>query len=489
MTANSPSSVAESASSTIDPDAQARRANDGELSAGFPSDLTIDEVAVDGLLTAEELAAAAEFDENLDDGTLYAKYRRLTAEQAALRRVATLVARGVAPLEIFGAVAEEMRRCVPADTAGLWRFESDREITIVAAAADPAALARWPVGTRTPVDGDTIATLVQRSGRPARIDSYDNVAGPIAARVRAVGVRAAVAVPIIVDGRVWGLAAVGSRQPGPMPADTEGHISRFAELIATALVAGYRDEQNRQLLAEASRRSNLLDALLEGRAFDEWGLWQVAGDLRLPFNGPFVVIAAHIPTAGDEPLAEVESKLRSLDIFSAWRLLPDLQVGVVHVASNRQLDRVVALMSRMTTVRVGVSAAFKDLRDTPRALHVARVMLRGPTDSTSSVAVFDGSLLATAAVSAPEAMIQTVGAALAGFANLPDYDRELLLETFRVWQDNDASVGGTAEVLHCHPNTVRHRLRRIEKHTGRSLSRPRDVAELCLAFEVHRRLM
>ena len=104
----------------------------------------------------------------------------------------------------------------------------------MAAAADPEALARWPVGTRTPVDGNTLATLVQRSGRPARIDSYDNVAGPIAARVRAVGVRAAVGVPIIVDGRVWGLAAVGSLQPGPMPADTEVHIGRFAELIATA---------------------------------------------------------------------------------------------------------------------------------------------------------------------------------------------------------------------------------------------------------------
>jgi sugar diacid utilization regulator len=487
MTADSTSWVAESASSTIDPDARARRASDGELSAGFQSDLAIDQDAVDGLLTVEEFAA--EFDENLDDVTLYAEYRRLAAEQAALRRVATLVARGVEPAEVFGAVADEMRRCVPADTAGLWRFESDREITLVAVAADPEVLARWPVGTRTPVEGDTIATLVQRTGRPARLDSYDNVAGPIAARVREVGVHAVVAVPIIVDGRVWGMAAVGSLQPGPMPADTEVHISRFAELIATALVAGYRDEQNRQLIAEASQRSNLIDALLEGRAFDEWTLRDLAGHLRLPITGPFVVVAAHIPTVGDEPLPEIESKLRSLDIFSAWRLQPDVQVGIVHVESDRKLDRVVALVSRMTTARVGVSAAFKDLRDTPRALHVARVMLRGPTDSTSSVAVFDGSILATAAVSAPEAMVKTVGAALDGFGDLPDADRELLFETFRVWQDNDASVRGAAEVLICHPNTVRHRLRRIEQHTGRSLSRPRDVAELCLAFEVHRRLM
>jgi sugar diacid utilization regulator len=486
MTANSPGSGAESASSTTDPDAQARRANDGELSA-LQSDVTIDQVAADGGFAAE--FPNERFDKSVDSTQLYAEYRRLVAEQAALRRVATLVARGVGSLEVFGAVAEEMRRCVPADTAGLWRFGTDGEITIVAAAADPAALAGWPVGTRTPLESNTIAMLVQRSGRAARMDSYDNVAGPIAARVRAVGVRAAVGVPIFVDGRVWGLAAVGSVQRGPMPADTEVRIGRFAELIATAVVAGYRDEQNRQLLAEGSQRANLIDALLEGRAFDEWSLREVAGRLRLPINGPFVVVAAQAATVGDEPLRAIESKLRSLDIFSVWRRLPDVQVGIVHVTSDQILGVVVALMSRTTTARVGVSAAFKDLRDTPQALHVARMMLRGPIDSTCSVAVFDGSILATAAVSAPQVMVQTVGAALDGFGDLADGEREMLFETFRVWQDTEGSVGGAADILFCHPNTVRHRLRRIEKRTGRSLSRPRDVAELCLAFEVHRRLM
>jgi hypothetical protein len=488
MTANSRSSDAESASSTIDPDAQATRANDGELSAGLQSEVTIDEDAVDGPLTAEEPADGRPH-ESVDSAQLYAKYRRLAAEQAALRRVATLVARGVEPSEVFDAVTNEMCRCLLAETAGLWRYEATGEITIVAAAYHPAAPVKWPVGTRTPVEGNTIAAVVQRTGQPARIDSYANVAGTLAARVRAVGIRAAVGVPVIVDGGVWGLAAVGSVRPGPMPADTELRIGRFAELIAAAPVAGYREEQKRQLLAEGSHRLSLVDALLEGRAFDEWSLREVAGHLRLPINGPFVVVAAHVPIGGDEPLPEIESKLRSLDIFSAWRLLPDVQVGIVHVASDQKLDRVVALLARMTTVRVGVSAAFGDLRDTPQALHIARVMLRGPTDSTSSVAVFDGSILATAAVSAPEVMVKSVGAALDPFTDLPDEDREMLFETFRVWQDTDASVGGAAAVLFCHPNTVRHRLRRIEKHTGRSLSRPRDVAELCLAFEVHRRLM
>jgi sugar diacid utilization regulator len=487
MTANSPSSVAESASSTIDPDAQAIRANDSELSAGFQSDLTIDEGAVDGLLTAEE--AAAEFDENLDDAKLYAQYRRLAAEQAALRRLATLVAQGVEPMEVFGAVADEMRRSLNAFTAGLWRYEPGGEITMVGAAAEPMALAKWPVGSRTPLDGHTLATMVQRSGRPARIDNYDNVAGSVAARVRAVGVRAAVGVPVIVDGRVWGLAAVGSVGPGGMPADTEDRISSFAELVATALVAGHRDEQKRQLFDDTARRSLLVDALLEGRALDDHNLCEVAGHLRLPKDGPFVVIAAEVPAVCSEPLANIESKLRSLDVHSAWRLLPDLQEGIANVTSDQRLHAIVSLMSRTTTARVGISAVYENLRDTPQALHVARMMLRGPTDSASSVAMFDGSILSTAAVSAPEVMVQTVGAALDCFGDLADEDREMLFKTFRVWQDTDSSVTAAADRLYCHPNTVRHRLRRIEKRTGRSLSRPRDLAELCLAFEVYRRLM
>ena len=175
---------------------------------------------MDELLTADE-HLVGQLDESLDDVGLSAEYRRLVEEQAAVRRVGTLVARGGEPSEVVGAVAEEMRRCVGAITAGLWRFETSGEITLVAAAADPAALAKWPVGTRTPIEGNTLATVVQRTGLPARIDSYENIAGSVAARVRAVGVRAAVGVPIIVDGSVRGLAAVGSAEPGPMPADTE----------------------------------------------------------------------------------------------------------------------------------------------------------------------------------------------------------------------------------------------------------------------------
>ena len=443
---------------------------------------------MDELVTAGEVAVG-QLDPSLDNAQLYTEYRRLAEEQAALRRLAMLVARGVEPSEVFDAVTDEMRRCMNVFTAGLWRYEESGEITMVGAAAHPRALVTWPLGTRTPIEGETIAAMVQRTGRPARMDSYKNIAGPLAARVRAVGIHAAVGAPVIVDGRVWGLVAVGSIDDGPMPADTEVRISGFAELIGTALVAGYRDEQKRQVLDDTSRRSALIDSVLEGRVFDDCSLSEVAGHLRLPRDGPFVVIAAEVRSGCTEPLPLIESKLRSLDVYSAWRLLPDWHVGIVHLLSERLFDKVVALLSRSAIDRVGVSARFNDLRETPQALHFAKVTLRGPRDHASPVAVFDGSILATAALAAPDVMVKSACAALDAFADLSDDEREVLFETFRAWQETDASVAVTAERLSCHPNTVRYRLRRIEKRTGRSLSRPRDVAELCLALEVRRRLI
>ena len=191
---------------------------------------------------------------------------------------------------------------MPADCAGLWRYETSGEITLVAAAyLSASAAATWPVGTRTPIAGNTLASMVQRTVGPARMDTYENAAGVLATHVRAVGIRAAVGVPVIVDGRVWGLAAVGSGRPGPMPAHIEVRISGFAELVASVVVAGYRDEQKRQLLSEASQRPFLIDSLLEGRAVDRWSLCEMASHLRLPADGPFVVIVAEGPAVTRTP--------------------------------------------------------------------------------------------------------------------------------------------------------------------------------------------
>jgi hypothetical protein len=116
------------------------------------------------LNSADEPPLAGQLDEHLDDVALHTEYRRLVAEQAALRRLGTLVARGAEPSEVGRAVAEEMRRCLDAFTAGIWRFEPTGEVTLVAAAATPAALAEWPVGTRTSIEANTLATGVAGYG-------------------------------------------------------------------------------------------------------------------------------------------------------------------------------------------------------------------------------------------------------------------------------------------------------------------------------------
>jgi GAF domain-containing protein len=166
----------------------------------------------------------------------------LARQQAALRRVATLVARGVEPTELFKAVAEEMTRCVGAELT-VARYESDGYAVLLATNPDPNP--RVPIGVRVPLEGENLLTMVLESGRPARQDSneIDSATGPAVARVREMGVRHAVGAPIVVGGRVWGMAGVGSSKLEPPPPDTEERLGDFADLVATALVnAATRDD-------------------------------------------------------------------------------------------------------------------------------------------------------------------------------------------------------------------------------------------------------
>jgi PucR-like helix-turn-helix protein/diguanylate cyclase with GGDEF domain len=256
-----------------------------------------------------------------------------------------------------------------------------------------------------------------------------------------------------------------------------------------AMAAGYREEHARRLRGDQTERSTLIDSLLYGRVIEQWSIWEAADCLRLPSVGPYLVIAAEVAVPGADPLPNVEAKLRSLDVLSAWQALPDLHVGILHVRNDKHFGDALALLSRMATARVGVSARIDDLRDTAQALRYARMMLRGRAEAGLLVSVFDGSILASAAVSAPEVMVKLVGPTIDCFAGIGDQERDILFETFRVWVENDGSMQTAGELLFCHPNTVRYRLHRIERRTGRSLSNPRDLAELCLVFEVQRRLM
>jgi len=260
------------------------------------------------------------------------------------------------------------------------------------------------------------------------------------------------------------------------------------EKLTQAAVQGYRDETVRRAVAHETARAALVEALFEGRAGEQITLWEVAAMLRLPTRGPYVVVAADCANVGSPALPEIEAKLRSFDIESAWRLLPDVQLGLVHVSSAQKLAMLKHVLGRAAAARIGMSSRFSELSRVADGVTYARIALSSERPDGSLLAVFDADSLAIAAVSSPRVMKEITTTVLAGMSELDAHDRETLYTTFRRWSSCGGSVATTAEQLFCHPNTVRHRLKRIEKMTGKSLDHPRELAELCLAFEIDLRL-
>jgi signal transduction histidine kinase/PAS domain-containing protein len=166
---------------------------------------------------------------------------RLAEEQAALRRVATLVAEGAPPTAVFDAVAAETEGLLGADRVSLSRYEPDAEITVLAHRGSGAELV--PAGSRLSHEGDNVQEMVRSTERPARMENFDEAQGQIAEVQRAMGVRGVVAVPVVVDGRVWGVLGaswVGEESPA---VDTEERMAQFAGLLETAIAnADSRDQ-------------------------------------------------------------------------------------------------------------------------------------------------------------------------------------------------------------------------------------------------------
>jgi PAS domain S-box-containing protein len=156
--------------------------------------------------------------------------------QASLRRVATLVAQGVDPTQVFSAVAAELAQCLGVQHATLFRYESDGAFTLLAVRHE-AGLMSIAVGERFAPGGDNVAAMVYDTGRTARMDSLHNARGRLVGRIRQLGIRSGVGAPIIVDGRLWGVAIVGSARPEPLPPDTESRVEDFADLVATAIAS------------------------------------------------------------------------------------------------------------------------------------------------------------------------------------------------------------------------------------------------------------
>ena len=208
--------------------------------------------------------------------------RRLAEQEAALRRVATLVAEAARPAVLFAGIAEEVARIVDVSSVVIARYEADEAVVVASMKATG-----FPVHSRWPVDGPSLFASVLHTRRPARIDDYAQLPGQVAEAVRASGTQAALAVPIVVDGRVWGVITVARRvRRDPMPVfagsytgrlvlatesaeDTEARLSAFTELAATAISKADANDELRQLAEEQAALRRVATLVAEVAPPDE----------------------------------------------------------------------------------------------------------------------------------------------------------------------------------------------------------------------------
>jgi signal transduction histidine kinase len=245
------------------------------------------------------------------------EFRVLAEEHAALRRLATLVARGAPPEKVFAAAVEEVGRVLAVDLVSMGRYEPDRAMTFLTSWGTPGHFV--PIGRRLMLGGNNLNTIVFETGRSARIDSYDDASGPVGLAVREGGVRAAVGTPILVEGRLWGMMAAGSSGTERLPPDTEARLASFTELLAMAIanaesragLARLAEEQAAlrraaTLVARGAPPAELFTAVVEevGRVFpgENAALARYESDATMTIAAISEGLADSFPVGGRWPL-------------------------------------------------------------------------------------------------------------------------------------------------------------------------------------------
>ena len=285
-------------------------------------------------------------------------------------------------------------------------------------------------------------------------------------------------------GRLWELLVDRARQQSRPEAvdalvDATSALWQLADEHALLVTESYRAASAELLVVQQRRRSALVEALMTGQQ-PASGPWEAGKLLGLVPNSCLAVVVAETRGLAEESLLGIERRLAELGIVSAWHLGPAWQAGIVSV-SEETYDLMVRAVREAATSRTGVSPPYQRLSETPRARHFARVALSGLPAKSREVRVFSRSPLAGLIASDPEEGERLARDVLGAMLDLPGEDRDALLDTLEAYFENGGAAAPTSRALHCHPNTVRYRLRRIRELTGRSLGDPRSLAELVTA--------
>ncbi|MER7008799.1 DUF4118 domain-containing protein [Dactylosporangium sp. NPDC000555] len=276
--------------------------------------------------------------------------RQLAAEQAALGRVANLVAHGGSPSQVLDAITTELSGLLGEYATWLCRYEQDG--TAIVVSTNPPF--QRPDQMRWPLEGENVLTMVWATGRPARMDSFEAATGRAAAHAREQGIRSAVGVPIVVDGRLWGMAGIASAESEPLPPDTEARVAGFVDLAATAVAnAASRAEL-------AASRARLVAATDQVRQRIERNLHDSALQHFLAVAMRLGTVQASLPPEQEPAKAELSGVL--CDLNSAVNDLREISRGIhPTLLAAGGLPPVFKALARRSPVAVDL-----DLRTCPR---------------------------------------------------------------------------------------------------------------------------
>jgi signal transduction histidine kinase len=275
-----------------------------------------------------------------DDPT---RLQALLAEQAALRRVATMVAAGTPAPALIRQVCEELGDLLDVKSTDMIRYEDDGFATVVGTWTGNDA-ASFPVGERVPVEGQSVTAKLFRSGRPERVDDYSDVEGELAAKLRAFGMHSVVGAPIHVAGRLWGAVMVTSEVPCAFPAGTEERLGNFAELVTAALANVDAREQL------AASRARIVDAADAARRRIERDLHDGAQQRLVSLALSLRLVESRLEpgSAASRELAAARSELDA-----ALEELRELARGIhPSILTDRGLEAALASLAGRSTVPV-----------------------------------------------------------------------------------------------------------------------------------------
>lgn len=268
--------------------------------------------------------------------------------------------------------------------------------------------------------------------------------------------------------------------------DAATTVWRLAGECTDAIAIAYRAASTEVAIRVEQRRLARLDALFDGAVTDPTTLWEVAEALGVPLAARFLVVVTAPARLPGHATEDLDARLLRHGTRSTWRWQPDALTGLLHLGADTTEAAVLADLEDVAIADMGVSALFEHLRDTPGAVHDARIALTTLSHASNKVVQRDTTPLAMLVSAAPAEAGRVAADVLGGLLALKQHESATLVRTLRVWCASDGSPERTAGQLHCHTNTIRYRLRRIETLTGRCLRHPRDLAEIVTALNALR---